>query len=72
VPVGLCLLIEKGLSVVSEFFFQIFWYLLYIYVRGGARAESEQIQYPGNRLNDSRAIPQLVRQGKRYIVIYCC
>jgi len=26
VPVGLCLLIEKGLSVVSEFFFQIFWY----------------------------------------------
>lgn len=27
VPVALCLLIEKGLSVVSEFFFQIFWYI---------------------------------------------
>lgn len=44
--------------------------LVYICIRV-VRAESEQIQYPGNRLNDSRAIPQLVRQGRRYIVIYC-
>jgi len=43
--------------------------LVYICIRI-VRAESEQIQYPGNRLNDSRTIPQLVRQGRRYIVIY--